>query len=306
VDFRVWAPRRRTVDVVFEQGDAPALALTNEGNGYFSGFHEGLSEGVRYKFQLDGDGASIFPDPAARFQPEGPHGFSETVRAEYPWGDREWQGVSLPGQIIYEMHIGTFTPQGTWAAATHQLRELASAGITVIEVMPVADFCGRYGWGYDGVNFFAPTRLYGTPRDFRQFVDVAHANGLGVILDVVYNHAGPDGNFLSQYSDTYFTSRYQTDWGAAINFDGEGSQPVREYFLANAAYWITEFHLDGVRVDATQNIYDAGTHHILAELSSAVRRAAAGRRTIVIGENEPQDPRLARPLDEGGYGFDGL
>src|SRR5262249_24124402 len=177
--------------------------------------------------------------------------------AAFRWTDADWPGVRPAGQVLYEMHIGTFTPEGTWAAAARELPALKDVGVTVLEVMPVAEFPGRFGWSYDGVDWFAPTRLYGTPAAFRAFVDRAYALGLGVILDVVYNPLGPDGNFLGQFSPDYFTARYTTDWGAAINYDGDNAGPVRDFVTANAAYWIDEFHLDGLRLDATQNIYDA-------------------------------------------------
>jgi maltooligosyltrehalose trehalohydrolase len=204
------------------------------------------------------------------------------------------------------MHIGTFTPEGSWASASRELPELHAAGITLIELMPVADFAGRFGWGYDGVNLFAPTRLYGRPDDFRRFVDHAHACGIGVILDVVYNHLGPDGNYLKQFSASYFSDRYTTDWGEAINYDGENSTPVREFFIANAGYWIEEFHLDGLRLDATQNIYDQSAHHVLAAIASRAREAAHPRSIVLVAENEPQDVHLVRPLNRGGYGLDAL
>src|SRR5439155_391172 len=172
----------------------------------------------------------------------------------------------------------------------------------VLEVMPVADFSGRFGWGYDGVDLYAPTRLYGTPDDFRRFVDRAHAAGLGVILDVVYNHLGPDGNYLKPFSPDYFTDRYQNEWGEAINFDGANAGPVREFFLTNAAYWVDEFHLDGLRLDATQQIFDASAEHILAAIAKRVRAAARGRATLLVAENEPQDVRIVKPLEAGGSG----
>src|SRR5205085_12147432 len=190
-------------------------------------------------------------------KPDGPHGSSEVIDfAAFEWTDSTWKGVLLKGQVIYEMHIGTFTEEGTWDAGRKQLPELAAAGFSVLELMPVADFPGRFGWGYDGVNLFAPSWLYGRPDDMRRFVDEAHANGLGVILDVVYNHIGPDGNYLKEFSPYYFTSRYKNEWGDAINFDNENAAPVREYFVTNAVSWIEEFHLDGLRLDATQQIFD--------------------------------------------------
>jgi maltooligosyltrehalose trehalohydrolase len=204
------------------------------------------------------------------------------------------------------MHIGTFTPEGTWAAAAQQLPALADLGVTVLEVMPVAEFPGQFGWGYDGVDLFAPTRLYGRPDDFRAFVDRAHAAGLGVILDVVYNHLGPDGNYLKQFAEGYFTDRYANEWGEAINFDGPDAGPVREFYVANAGYWIDEYHLDGLRLDATQSIHDASPEHVLAAVARRVRAAARGRKTFLVAENEPQEARLARPAERGGYGLDAL
>ena len=223
----------------------------------------------------------------------------------FAWTDRGWRGAGLAGQVIYEMHVGAFTREGTWEAAGRELSELADLGVTVIEVMPVADFTGRFGWGYDGVNLW-PTRLYGRPDDFRRFVDRAHATGLGVILDVVYNHFGPDGNYLGQFSKDYFTDRYKNEWGEAINFDGPNCGPVREYFVANAGYWVEEFHIDGLRLDATQQIFDTSADHVLSAVGRRVREAARGRATLIVAENEPQDVRIVRPVEKGGVGLDGL
>jgi len=301
--FRVWAPRRRTVEVVVE---GRAFELAPEDKGYFAGVIQSVGDGALYRFRLDG-GGHLYPDPASRYQPKGPHGPSQVVDPNrFKWTDQGWRGVDLRGQVIYEMHIGTFTREGVWAAAARELDELARLGITVIEVMPVADFPGDFGWGYDGVNLFAPSRLYGPPDDFRRFVDRAHALRLGVILDVVYNHLGPDGNYLKEFAEDYFTGRYTTDWGAAINYDGENAGPVREFVCANAGYWIDEFHLDGLRLDATQNIYDSSDDHILAAVTRRVREAARGRSTVVIAENEPQESLLVRPREQGGYGIDAL
>jgi maltooligosyltrehalose trehalohydrolase len=262
--------------------------------------------GTLYRYKLEGN-EQLLPDPASRFQPEGPHGPSQVIDPDaFEWSDENWRGVSLPGQVIYEMHIGSFTHEGTWAAAAHELHALAATGVTVLEIMPVAEFPGRFGWGYDGVDLFAPTQLYGVPDDFRSFVDQAHAVGLGVILDVVYNHLGPEGNYLKSFAPEYFSSRHNTDWGEAINFDEKNNGPVREFFIANAGYWITEFHLDGLRIDATQNIYDDSTPHILAEIVTRVQVAAGGRATIIIGENEPQNAKLLQRQEQGGYGLDGL
>jgi maltooligosyltrehalose trehalohydrolase len=303
VHIRVWAPKASRVAVVI---DDTAHALAAEADHYFSGLVPGVGAGARYGFRLD-DVAMVLPDPASRFQPEGPHGPSEVVDpGRFAWTDAAWRGRALAGQVLYEMHIGTFTRDGTWAAATRELEELARAGVTVIEVMPVADFAGRFGWGYDGVNLFAPTRLYGRPDDFRHFVDHAHRVGLAVILDVVYNHFGPDGNYLQHFADAYVTDRYPNEWGEAINFDGDDAGPVREFFLANAGYWIDEYHLDGLRLDATQQIFDASPDSIVAAIVRRVTAAARGRSTIVVAENEPQEARLARPPARGGFGVDGL
>jgi maltooligosyltrehalose trehalohydrolase len=303
VHFRVWAPRARRVEVALENGSA--VALEPEPEGYHGGLVEAAGRGTRYRLRL-GSGRG-FPDPASRFQPDGPHGPSCVIDpSTFCWSDGEWNGVRLEGQVLYEMHVGTFTPEGTWTAAARELPELARIGITVIELMPVADFPGRFGWGYDGVDLFAPTRLYGEPDDFRRFVDLAHRLGLGVILDVVYNHLGPDGNYLKEFSEHYFTDRYSNEWGEAVNFDGEGSGPVRHFVLDNAAHWIEEYHLDGLRLDATQQIYDASPEHILTALARRVRSAAGGRATLLVAENEPQDVRLVRPVEDGGYGLDAL
>jgi maltooligosyltrehalose trehalohydrolase len=294
------------VEVVLTHGgETRSAALSAEDEGYFSAHLTWARAGMDYRYRLDGEGP--FPDPASRFQPEGPHGPSRIVDpTAFAWTDHDWTGVRLPGQVIYEMHVGTFTRDGTWTAARKELPELAAAGITVLEVMPIADFAGTFGWGYDGVNPFAPTRLYGEPDDVRHFVNEAHRFGLGVILDVVYNHLGPDGNYLKQFAEAYFTNRYKTDWGEAINFDGPDSGPVREYFLANAAYWIDEYHFDGLRLDATQNVYDSSSDHILAALARRTRKAAGSRSILLVAENEPQHVNLVRPPEQNGFGLDAL
>ena len=305
--FRVWAPRPKKVEVVLEAGPgAPAaFQLNPQADGYFGGLVPQAAKGTCYRFRLDG--SDSFPDPASRYQPDGPHGASQVVDPSgFRWNDNGWQGVGIKGQVIYEMHIGTFTKEGTWQSARQELAELADCGITVLEVMPVADFPGRFGWGYDGVGQFAPVRLYGEPDDFRCFVDAAHCAGLGVILDVVYNHVGPDGNYLKKFSTDYFTDRHKTDWGESINFDGEKANPVRDFFLTNAAYWIEEFHLDGLRLDATQDMFDDSAENILTAIGKRVREAAPGRKTIIVAENEPQLTKLVSPVESGGYGLDAL
>ncbi len=302
VHFRVWAPRRRRVEVVFEgEGVHEPLTLEEEEGGYFSGLAEGLKEGALYRFRLDGD-EYLYPDPASRFQPEGPHKASRVVDpTRFRWTDDGWRGASLKGQVVYELHVGAFTREGTLAAATKHLKELAALGITCVELMPVAEFPGRFGWGYDGVCLYAPTRLYGEPDDLRRFVNEAHKHNVAVILDVVYNHLGPDGNYLAQFSEHYFTERHKTEWGDGLNYDGRDSAPVREFFLSNARYWVEEFHFDGLRLDATQSIKDDSEEHFLAALTREVRDAARGRETIIVGENEPQETRTIQA-----FGLDGL
>ncbi len=311
-DFRVWAPKRKKIEVIIEratgdesEGALFAVELEPEPGGYFSGTVRQAEAGTLYRFRLDG--GESFPDPASRFQPAGPHGPSQVIDPRsFAWTDDLWKGVRIEGQVIYEMHIGTFTREGTWEAATRELKELADLGVTVIEVMPVHEFPGSFGWGYDGVDLYAPVHLYGEPDDFRRFVDQAHAHGLAVILDVVYNHFGPDGNYLRQYSEHYFTDRHVTDWGEAVNFYDTGAGPVREFFIANAGYWIDEFHLDGLRLDATQNIYDESEDHIIAAIVRRARSSAGSRSIITVGENESQETLLVKPPEQGGYGLDAL
>ncbi len=304
VHFRVWAPQHRRVEVVFDI--LPSRELVSELNGYFSGLAPSAADGSLYRYRLDG-AEPLYPDPASRFQPGGPCGPSQVIDpGRFPWTDYDWKGISIDGQVIYEMHIGTFTSSGNWVSAIEHLKTLAETGITVVEIMPVADFAGSFGWGYDGVDLFAPTHLYGKPDDFRLFVDKAHSFGMGVILDVVYNHTGPVGNYLKHYSQSYFTDRYKNEYGEAINFDGPDSGPVREFFITNAGYWIDEFHLDGLRLDATQLIFDKSPEHILAAIARNVRKAADKKKVILVAENEAQQVKLVRPLEEGGYGLDGL
>jgi maltooligosyltrehalose trehalohydrolase len=307
--FRVWAPACKEVAVVLGQeatreSHSIRHALEPESDGYFSAFVPAAAAGMTYRFEL---ATGVFPDPASRFQPEGPHGPSQLVDSRaFPWTDHDWKGVSKEGQVIYEMHLGTFTPEGTWAAAAAQLPELARLGITLLEVMPIADFPGRRGWGYDGVDLFAPTRLYGKPDDMRAFVNEAHRLGIGVMLDVVYNHLGPNGNYLGQYSKYYFHHKRVSEWGDALNFDGEHCGPVREFFCSNAEYWIREFHLDGLRLDATQQIFDDSEEHILSELARRAREAAGSRTIYLVAEDETQSSKLARSPSKGGYGLDSI
>ncbi len=311
--FRVWAPRAEAVKLRIQgAGDSAASfvaqrreePLLAESGGYFS-IETSAPVGTLYQFCLD-DGPPL-PDPASRFQPRGSDGPSQVVDpGQYCWGDDTWKGARLVGQVLYEMHIGTFTRDGTWRAAAAELPELARLGVTLLEILPVADWPGEFGWGYDGVNLFAPTRLYGQPDDFRAFVDAAHRVGIGVLLDVVYNHFGNRGCTVQEFSEDYHSTTRANEWGSPTNFDGPNCGPVREFFLANARYWIEEFHLDGYRIDATQAIFDDSETHILSEVTLAARTAAGERSIVLIGESEPQNTRLVRPTAGGGFGMEAL
>ena len=303
VHFRLWAPAARAVAVELDR--RMPHAMSPEAGGYFSLLIDDAGSGTRYRYRLDG-GETALPDPASRSQPDGPHGSSAVVDAgAFAWTDGAWRGVPPERLVIYELHVGTFTPEGTWEAAMRHLPALAELGVTCIEMMPVAEFPGRFGWGYDGVDLFAPTRLYGRPDDLRRFVDRAHALGLAVLLDVVYNHLGPDGNYLTAFAPAYMHGNYATEWGEALNFDGADAAPVREFFIANAGYWIDEYHFDGLRLDATHRIYDTSDDHILAAIGRRVRSAAGDRITFIAAENETRTARLARP-PKAGYGLDAI
>jgi maltooligosyltrehalose trehalohydrolase len=308
--FRIWAPKAHRVDLVLEESAAKDSrrtfhALEAEEGGYFSG-SANAGAGARYRFRVN-EGENFYPDPASRFQPDGPHSPSSIVDpTQFRWTDSQWPGLTLKGQIIYEMHIGTFTKDGTWHAAAQQLEELACIGVTVIEMMPVADFPGKFGWGYDGVNLFAPSHLYGAPDDLRSFINRAHSLGLGVILDVVYNHFGPDGNYLGIFSDDYLTRENENEWGDAVNFDGRNSAPVREFFITNARYWIEEFHFDGFRFDALHAVRDRSSEYIIGAVGRAARKAAGARSIILIAENDRQEAKMVRPSSKGGDDLDGM
>ncbi len=306
--FRVWAPRARRVSVVFEDRAGVPLGearMKRERGGLHSALVARAKPGDLYRYRLDGGDA--LPDPWSRFQPAGPHGPSEIIDPRaYRWKNAGWRGLKRTGQVLYELHVGTFTPEGTWDAASRRLGWLKEIGVTAVEVMPVGEFPGRFGWGYDGVGLFAPARAYGTPDDFRRFVDRAHAAGLGVILDVVYNHFGPDGAYFGRFAREWFRAAGKTEWGDAINYDGPGSERVREFVVANAAYWVSEFRVDGLRLDATQSIRDASATHVIAELGTAARAAGRGRGVLLFAENERQDAALARPRRAGGLGLDAI
>jgi maltooligosyltrehalose trehalohydrolase len=303
VSFRVWAPDHESLQLVV---DDRTHEMQADGDGYFRA-DVPAQAGSRYGFRLDREDERLYPDPASRFQPDGPHGLSAVVDPDgFRWRDAGWRGVRLPGQVIYELHIGTFTEEGTFRSAIDRLERLRDLGVTLLQVMPVADFPGVFGWGYDGVNWFAPTRLYGVPDDLRRFVDAAHALGLGVLLDVVYNHLGPSGNYLSRFARDYFTDRHTTDWGAGLDVDGPRARHVRELVLANVEYWVREFHVDGFRLDATHAIQDDSEEHLLAELATRARAATEGRDVLIFAENDVQHSRLLRPGAEGGHGLDAL
>src|SRR6266536_422835 len=306
--FRLWAPKAREIDVVLEDGTSSEpifYPLTPEAGGYFSGAVN-VGAGSRYRFRVN-RGENFYPDPASRFQPQGPHGPSCIVDPrQFRWADTNWPGVKSKGQIIYEMHIGTFTKEGTWRAAAEQLPELARIGITMVEMMPVADFPGKFGWGYDGVNLFAPSHLYGTPDDLRAFIDRAHSLGLAVILDVVYNHFGPDVNYLGAFSDDYLIRGNENEWGDEVNFDGPNSGPVREFFITNGCYWIEEFHFDGFRFDALHAVRDRSNEYIIGGVGRAARKAAGSRSILLIAENDRQEARMVRPRSESGDDWDGM
>ncbi|MBB3660843.1 maltooligosyltrehalose trehalohydrolase [Rhizobium sp. BK650] len=303
ISFRIWAPSHERVYLVLDDG--AEHPMQTEEDGYFRFDLADAGPGLRYRYRL-GDGRELYADPASRFQPEGPSGFSTVVDPfHYDWRDHDWGGVEADRQVLYEIHIGTFTTEGTYSAGAKKLRLLKDIGITCLEMMPVNEFCGAFGWGYDGVLPYAPSHLYGTPDDLRSFVDEAHTVGLGVILDVVYNHFGA-GERYAAFTPDYFTDRYANEWGRSINYDGKNSQGVRTFIAGNAAYWIDEFHFDGLRIDATQALFDSSDEHILAVIAREARAAAKGKSVYLVGENEPQDTRLVKPADHGGFGLDSV
>jgi maltooligosyltrehalose trehalohydrolase len=298
--FRVWAPAARSARVVFADSRDEPVALTAGANGIYVGSAKGIGPGVRYAFSLD-DGEPL-PDPYSRYQPAGPLGFSMLVDpATFRWHDDDWCGLDPASQVIYELHIGTFTSEGTWAAACAELEALARLGVTCLELMPVAEFPGRWGWGYDVTNLFAPYHHYGTPDDLRVFVDRAHQLGIGVILDVIYNHVSAAGQYLSAYSSDYFLKDGKGSWGPTFNYAHE---PVRQFAIDNACYWVHEFHIDGLRLDAVQGIHDPDYPQLLARLAKGAREAAGARRIVLSAEDYAQRSELIRPASEGGAGLD--
>lgn len=305
VRFRVWAPNAQRVDVQLERDGEPVRHQLNaDADGYHSGTVTGARAGDRYRYALDG--GTPFPDPCSRSQPDGPHGPSEIVDpGAYQWNDGGWTGLGADGLAIYELHVGTFTPGGTFDAAIERLPYLKDLGVTAVELMPLAEFPGARNWGYDGVDIYAPFSGYGGPEGLRRFVDAAHGHGLGVLLDAVYNHFGPDGNYLRAYADAYFTDRHSTPWGEAINYDGPSSGPVRHFVLQNVRYWLEEYHLDGLRLDATHAIVDDSPHHMLQEIAE-IAHGLTGRSAVVIAEDHRNLVQQIRPAVAAGLGLDGV
>ena len=303
--FAVWGPPGARVELRLLDGAAAgAHPLAPNAEGLFETWVRGASPGDRYGFTLDGDGP--FPDPASRFQPDGVHGPSQIVDpAAFEWHDASWRSRPARDLVVYELHVGTFTPEGRFSGVESRLPYLRDLGVTAIEVMPVADFPGARNWGYDGVALFAPSRAYGRPDDFRRLVDAAHRHGLAVILDVVYNHLGPEGAYLPRFNPAYLAGRHRTPWGAAVNLDAEGSALVRRFILDNAAHWVREYHADGLRLDATHALIDDSPKTIVQEIAETAR-AAAGRPIVVHAEDHRNMAAMIEDAADGGWGLDGV
>jgi maltooligosyltrehalose trehalohydrolase len=302
--FAVWAPDHESVDLITESG--PPRGLARERCGYWTLSVADVPPGARYRYRLDGRDDQIFPDPASRFQPDGVHGPSQVVDpTPFAWTDRHWRPRPLDALVFYELHVGTFTREGTFRAVIDRLPALADLGVSAIELMPVADFAGDRNWGYDGVALFAPARAYGRPDDLRALVDAAHRHRLAVFLDVVYNHLGPDGAYANVFSRHYFTDRHKSPWGKGVNLDGPHSSEVRRFFIENALHWVREYHMDGLRLDATHALQDDSPVHFLAELTSTVRERA-GREVVFVAEDHRNLARMLRPVERGGYGVDAI
>ncbi|MFP5379580.1 MAG: alpha-amylase family glycosyl hydrolase, partial [Vicinamibacteria bacterium] len=306
VGFRVWAPDATRVVVRVAGDSAPDdVPMAAEADGWFSARVAGLGVGARYGFVLD-DGP-VFPDPASRWQPDGVHALSAVVDpAAFTWHSSAWTPPALESLVIYELHVGTFTEQGTFAAAAGRLPWLAELGVTAVELMPVAAFPGRRNWGYDGAALFAPAGAYGTPDDLRHFVDEAHRLGLAVIVDVVYNHFGPDGAYAAACSRRFFSERHRSPWGAGINLDGPGSAGVRRFFIEHALAWLHEYRFDGLRLDATHALVDESPTHFLADLTARVRASLPDRAVWLIAEDHRNLRTLVESRAGGGWGLDGV
>lgn len=304
VRFRVWAPRVSKLAVVLKGPKRGVFPMRHVGGGVFEATVEEAGEGTDYVYMLDGERER--PDPVSRWQPEGVHGPSRVVDSDaYVWRDRAWKGIPLEDFIIYELHVGTFTPEGTFDALVAKLSHLRDLGLSAVEPMPIAQFPGERNWGYDGTYPYAPQSSYGGPGGFKRFVDACHQAGLAVVLDVVYNHLGPEGNYLGEFAPC-FSDRYRGPWGDALNFDGADSDGVRRFFIENALYWIAEYHVDALRLDAIHGIFDFSARHFLEELGERVRAEAArlGRKAFLIAESDLDDVRVIKPPELGGYGLD--
>ncbi len=289
VRFRLWAPRHERIGLRI-QGQQQSLWLQPESDGWHGLLTSRATRGSRYQFILP-DGMAV-PDPASRFQPEDVHGASAVIDPhDYQWRDLEWRGRAWHEVVLYELHVGCFSDSGNYLGVSERLPDLQRLGVTAIELMPLADFPGRRNWGYDGALPFAPDASYGEPQQLKALIDAAHALGIMVVLDVVYNHFGPEGNYLGQYAPQFFSTKHHTPWGAAVNFDGTGSGPVREFFIHNALYWLEEYHFDGLRLDAVHAILDDSPRHFLTELAQRVRRSFPGRQVHLILENEHNQAR---------------
>ena len=301
--FLVWAPLIDQVDVHILLPEERIVLLEKVSRGYHYGLVQGVEPGARYFYRLDG--STERPDPASKFQPEGVHGPSQVMDPRFVWEEPPWTGMPFSHYVLYELHVGTFTAQGTFEAIIPHLDGLKDLGITSVEIMPVAQFPGDRNWGYDGVYPFAVQNSHGGPEGLKRLVNACHQRGLAVTLDVVYNHLGPEGNYLRDFGP-YFTDRYRTPWGMAINFDGPDSDEVRRFFIENALYWVTEFRIDALRLDAVHGIFDFSALHFLQELACAVHAQAEllNRRIYVIAESDLNDARLARSRELGGYGLD--
>jgi maltooligosyltrehalose trehalohydrolase len=306
-EWRIWAPRATLVDLVlFDQNQRASAshAMRRQRHGFFACEVDGIDVGQRYAFRLNGN--AWFPDPASQWQPDGVHQPSAVWRADnFAWNDQEWHGIDLRKLVIYELHVGTFTPAGTFAAVIPRLPELRELGVTAVEIMPVGQFPGMRGWGYDGAYWFAVQQSYGGPTELQRLVDACHGHGLAVILDVVYNHLGPEGNYLREFGP-FFTDQHQTPWGAAINYDGPSCRVVRDFVLENVRYWIRDFHIDGLRLDAVHAIQDDSPAHLLTEIKQTADQEARlqNRPVHVIAESNLNDVKLIDPASRRGYGLD--
>lgn len=299
--FRVWAPKPRLIALRIVN-DNRLLPLESVEGGYYEANVSSVEPGTRYLYRLDDTVER--PDPASRFQPQGVHAPSQVTRRTFAWTDADWRGLAWNDYVIYETHVGTFTAAGTFTAMIDVLDQLVDLGVTALQLMPVAQFPGGRNWGYDGVHLFAPQNTYGGPEGLKRLVDACHARSLAVVMDVVYNHLGPEGNYLAEFGP-YFSDRQRTGWGEAVNVDGQYSDPVRDFLVANAVYWIDEFHVDALRLDATHAIFDQSARPFLRELAAAVHACGQRlqRRVFVIAENHSNDPRIVESREVGGYGL---